>query len=60
LALDGGLIQVFRWGKGDKDVKKDFKKTRVLILDFQEIFSIEKIKQKPLSFEENFFKIELI
>ena len=46
--------------KGDKDVKKDFKKTRVLILDFQEIFSIEKIKQKPLSFEENFFKIELI
>jgi hypothetical protein len=30
--------------KGDKDVKKDFKKTRVLILDFTEIFFIEKIK----------------
>jgi hypothetical protein len=30
------------WGKGDKDVKKDFKKTRGLILDFSEKFLLNK------------------
>jgi hypothetical protein len=30
------------WGKGDKDVKKDFKKTRGIMLDFSEIFLLNK------------------
>lgn len=36
------LNVVFRRGKGDKDVKKEFKKTSPTILDFVKIISMIK------------------
>jgi len=50
---------IFRWGKGDKDVKKEIKKTRMGILDFSEKKVLRKIKNRNTGpFSKSYFKID--
>jgi hypothetical protein len=47
----------FRRGKGDKDVKKEIKKTSASILDFSKKNVLPKNKKIKTSVVENLFKI---